>query len=102
MAATVTATDHAATEVAPYTGPGSVAPPPLERPRVLLIGTAFAIAGIAMMFAGLIGIYLAERTSSLATAGSWLPTELIIPLTQPNMGLATLVISMVTMQWAVV
>jgi cytochrome c oxidase subunit 3 len=54
-----------------------------------------------MMFAGLIGMYLAKRADNLATVGSWLPTDLIIPLTQPNMGLATLVISMVTMQWAV-
>jgi heme/copper-type cytochrome/quinol oxidase subunit 3 len=102
MAATVTTTDHAATDVAPYTGPGSVEPPPLERPRVLLIGTVFAIAGIAMMFAGLIGIYLAKRADSLVTVGSWLPTDLLIPLTQPNMGFATLVLSVVTMQWAVV
>ena len=102
MAATVTTTDHAAADAAPYTGPGSVAPPPLERPRVLLIGTAFTIAGIAMLFAGLIGIYLAKRTNTLVTVGSWLPTDLIIPLTQPNMALATLVISIVTMQWAVV
>ncbi len=102
MAATVTTTDHAVADVEPYKGRGSVAPPPLERPRVLLIGTAFAIAGIAMMFAGLIGIYLAKRANNLATVGSWLPTDLIIPLTQPNMALATLVISVVTMQWAVV
>ncbi len=101
MAATVTTTDHAA-DIAPYTGPGSVEPPPLERPRVLLIGTAFTIAGIAMLFAGLIGIYLAKRAQNLVTVGSWLPTSVIIPLTQPNMALATLVISVVTMQWAVV
>jgi len=69
---------------------------------VLLVGTAFAVAGIAMMFAGLIGIYLARRATNLITVGSWLPTDLIIPLSQPNMGLATLVISVVTMQWAVV
>ena len=102
MAATVT-TEPSATAPAPHTGSaGALTPPPVERPRVLLVGTAFAVAGIAMMFAGLIGIYLARRATNLITVGSWLPTDLIIPLSQPNMGLATLVISVVTMQWAVV
>ncbi|MGZ4693798.1 MAG: cytochrome c oxidase subunit 3, partial [Acidimicrobiales bacterium] len=103
MTATVATTETTSAEAAPYEGvPSSAPPPPLERPRVLLVGTIFAIAGIAMMFAGLIGVYLAKRADNLATVGSWLPTELIIPLTQPNMGLATLVLSIVTMQWAVV
>jgi heme/copper-type cytochrome/quinol oxidase subunit 3 len=102
MTATVATTEPTA-EVAPYEGvPGSAPRPPLERPRVLLVGTIFAIAGIAMMFIGLMGVYLSRRANNLATVGSWLPTDLIIPLTQPNMGFATLVISVVTMQWAVV
>ena len=37
------------------------APPALARPRVLLVGTAFAAAAIITLFAGLIGIYLSVR-----------------------------------------
>jgi cytochrome c oxidase subunit 3 len=103
MTATVTTTESAPTEVDAYDGvPSSAPPPPVERPRVLLIGTIFATGGIAMMFAGLLGVYLSRRANNLATVGSWLPTDLLIPLTQPNMGFATLVLSVVTMQWAVV
>ncbi|MCB1031310.1 MAG: cytochrome c oxidase subunit 3 [Acidimicrobiales bacterium] len=71
------------------------------RPRVLLVGTALTAAGVVMAFTGLIGLYLAERASALADGGTWLPEGATIPLTPGNMAMATLLISAVTMWWAV-
>lgn len=75
--------------------------PPVQRPRVLVVGAAFAAGASIMVFIGLIAIYLAERTDTLATSDAWLPKELTIPLQQPNTMLFTLLMSCVTMQWAV-
>jgi cytochrome c oxidase subunit 3 len=71
------------------------------RPRLTLIGTALAAAAVFMMFAGLIGIYLSYRTESLATTGKWLPTGSTIPLTPANTAFLTLILSVITMRWAV-
>jgi cytochrome c oxidase subunit 3 len=77
------------------------AAPPLQRPRVLVVGAAFASAGVVMIFMGLIGIYLAVRANTLATADTWLPTGLEIPLQQPTTIFFTLMLSVATMAWAV-
>lgn len=76
----------------------SLALPPasLPRRRELIIGTAFATAGVVVAMATLIGAYLAAR----AGATEWFAAN-DIPLTQPNMQLLTLGMSVVTMQWAV-
>ncbi len=75
--------------------------PPLQRPRVLVVGAAFAAAATVMIFIGLIGFYLAERADTLAAGDTWLPKEVTIPLQQPNTMLFTLLMSVVTMAWAV-
>ncbi len=78
--------------------PATAAPAPvLPRRRELLFGTAFATAGVVMGMVTLIGAYIAARD---ATGAAWLSTN-VIPLTQPNMQLLTLAMSVVTMQWAV-
>jgi cytochrome c oxidase subunit 3 len=77
------------------------AAPPLQRPRVLVVGAAFASAAAVMIFVGLIGIYLAVRANTLATADTWLPKEILIPLQQPTTILFTLLMSVATMAWAV-
>ncbi len=79
--------------------PASSAPPPahLPRRRELLFGTAFATAGVVMALVTLIGTYVATRD---AAGAAWLADN-TIPLTQPNMQLVTLGMSVVTMQWAV-
>jgi heme/copper-type cytochrome/quinol oxidase subunit 3 len=74
----------------------STLPPTLPRRRELLFGTAFATAGVAMVLISLIGNYIATR--DLAGA-KWLADNQIA-LTQPNMQLLTLGMSVVTMQWA--
>ena len=75
--------------------------PPVQRPRVLVVGTAFAAAASFMVFVGLIGIYLAARADVIASGTAWLPKGVSIPLQQPNTMFITLIMSVFTMQWAV-
>jgi heme/copper-type cytochrome/quinol oxidase subunit 3 len=80
------------------TVPSTALPAPhLPRRRELLFGTAFATAGVVMALVTLIGTYIATRD---AAGAAWLADN-DIPLTQPNMQLVTLGMSVVTMQWAV-
>ena len=44
---------------------GQPPPAPPARPRVLLIGTGFTLAGIVLAFAGLIGLYVGRRAAAL-------------------------------------
>ena len=74
---------------------------PPARPRVLLVGTALAVTGTLMAFAGLIGVYLAQRQAVLAQGGAWLPEGANIPLTPGSIGMATMALSAVTIWWAV-
>ncbi|MFM7069348.1 MAG: heme-copper oxidase subunit III, partial [Actinomycetes bacterium] len=74
--------------------PAVSAPP---RRRELLFGTAFASAGVVMVLITLVGAYLNARG---AAGTNWLANN-DVPLTQPNMMMFTLVMSTVTMQWAV-
>ncbi len=74
-----------------------LAPAPPIRRRELLFATAFASAGVVMVFATLVGAYLAARN---AGGEAWLEGSRI-PLTQANMQMATMVMAAVTMQWAV-
>ncbi len=80
--------------------PDRVEPAPPARPRLLLIGTALVSMSVAVGFASLIGIYVATRAAVISTGGTWLPRGVVIPLTQPNMMMFTLVFSAATMVWA--
>ena len=75
--------------------------PAVQRPRVLVVGTAFAAAASFMVFIGLIGIYLAARVDVVGSGTAWLPEGATIPLQQPNTMFITLIMSVFTMQWAV-
>lgn len=83
------------------------APPGASRPRVLLVGTALAGGAIITLFSALIGLYLSARHAVIAAAPAdekataWLADGNPIPLTPANMAFATLLLSCVTMQWAV-
>ncbi len=94
MATAIADTGHAALPAQP------VAAPPV-RPRLTFIGTALASAAVLMTFAGLIGVYLSYRSQSLRATGKWLPTGASIPLTPANTAMFTLILSVVTMRWAV-
>jgi cytochrome c oxidase subunit 3 len=63
------------------------------------VATAFVAMGSAMVFAALIGLYLQVRVEVLAAGGEWLG-GFNVPLTPPNVMMATLAMSVVTMQWA--
>jgi len=80
---------------------GAPPPAPAARPRVLLLGTGFALVGIVLTFAGLFGIYVEQRAQVLNSGQKWLPKEVTIDLTQFNVALIGLAISVVVMQWAV-
>ncbi len=79
-----------------------LAPPPApRRPRMLFVGTAFSAAAVVMAFMGLLGIYIKVRAETIAGGTTWLPEGVTIPLTAPNVAFATLLMSVVTMQWAI-
>jgi heme/copper-type cytochrome/quinol oxidase subunit 3 len=77
------------------------APAAPARPRVLLIGTALASAAAFMAFVGLVGVYAAARADVVSRGSTWLPEGSTIPLTPANIGMATMLISAVTLWWAV-
>jgi heme/copper-type cytochrome/quinol oxidase subunit 3 len=80
---------------------GNPPPPPPPRPRGLLVGTVLGLSGVVMAFAGVLGYYIHQRALTKAATGAWLPKEVDIPLVPGNMGLITLVMSVVLVQWAV-
>jgi len=90
----------------------SSAPAPfVPRKRTLQIGTAAFTALWVMYFGGLFGAYVSTRNdwndaqSRIAegggTAASWIPDSAQVELTAPTIMTWTLLMSMVTMQWAV-
>ena len=74
---------------------------PLPRQRTLLVGTVFGTAASLMYFAALLGVYLRERADALSGGGEWIPSGANIQLTQPTVAAWTMLMSVVTMQWAV-
>lgn len=74
---------------------------PLPRQRTLLVGTVFATAAALMYFAALFGVYLRERADALSGGGEWIPAGADIQLAPPSVAAWTMLMSVVTMQWAV-
>lgn len=93
MAAASVPASYAPVEAAP------AAPP--ARPRVVMVGTAFAAAACFMLFTGLIGVYLTMRAGVVAEKGTWIPAKVTMPLQQPNVMVLALLMSSITIQWAV-
>lgn len=91
------------TDVSLYRPLSSDAPAPdAARPRMLLIGTAFASAAVFMGFLGMVGLYIGYRQDVIGAGETWLPSGVVIPLTQPNMMLATWSLSGAVLVWALV
>jgi heme/copper-type cytochrome/quinol oxidase subunit 3 len=80
---------------------GTPPPAPPARPRVLLIGTVLSLSAVVLGFAALLAIYIQARADTLAQGQTWLPKDVDIPLTPGTMGLVTLGLSAVIVQWAV-
>jgi heme/copper-type cytochrome/quinol oxidase subunit 3 len=85
-----------ATEIEPMY-PALAAPPAPARPRVLFVGTYLATAAMVMAYAGLIGAYVAARSSQ---GRPWFPDTVTIPLSPPNIAAVTLLMSAVAIHWA--
>jgi cytochrome c oxidase subunit III len=82
--------------------PAEPAAAPRNRPRVVLIGTALVIAAIAAMFVGLFAAYFAARSGAVAAGTEWIPGGAgRIPLTPASVMFVTLVMSSITIHWAV-
>jgi cytochrome c oxidase subunit 3 len=78
----------------------SPAPAP-ARPRVLLLGSSLASGSAAMVVFTLVAIYARLRADVIAGGDKWLPKGANIQLTPGNMGFVTLLMSAVTVAWAV-
>lgn len=86
------------TDIIPADPPA--APP--ARPRVVLIGTSLAIAAIAAAFVGLFAMYFSTRAEFIAGGGDWIPGGAgTIPLAPASVMFVTLVMSSITVHWAV-
>lgn len=72
-----------------------------RRPRVLLIGTSFAAAASVAFMGALLAVYFALRSEHVAAGETWLPDGANIPLAPGNVTMVTLLMSLVTVQWAV-
>jgi cytochrome c oxidase subunit 3 len=83
--------------------PIAAAPPaPPARPRVVAVGAALSAAGVLAFFAGAIAVYAQVRARTLADPSlTWLPETAVFPLQQPNVMMLALLMSSVTIQWAV-
>lgn len=83
--------------------PGRYLAPVLPRRRTLLVATVLGVAASLTFFGGVLGVYLSERADFLRDNpdGSWIPSGVNVQLTAPGVIAWTLLLSVVTMQWAV-
>jgi heme/copper-type cytochrome/quinol oxidase subunit 3 len=70
------------------------------RPRMVMVATALAAAATALAFAGMIGLYIAERSDALANDRAWLPEGATIPLLHGTMNMITFAMAAITAHWA--
>ncbi len=74
--------------------------PVATRPRTVAVGSLLATGAAFIAFAGLVVIYVQQRQHARATGQEWFP-EGSVELGPAGMMMMTLVLSMVTVQWAV-
>jgi heme/copper-type cytochrome/quinol oxidase subunit 3 len=79
---------------------GAPAPPP-RRPRVLLVGSALASGAATMVLVTIVAIYARLRADAVAAGETWLPEDAVVELTPGTMQFVTLLLSAVTVAWAV-
>jgi cytochrome c oxidase subunit III len=75
--------------------------PAAPRPRMLFIATAFACAAIAMLFMGMLAVWVNLRDAAGGTTAAWLPKGVSISMVAPNMMLIIMLGASVMVQWAV-
>jgi cytochrome c oxidase subunit III len=81
-----------------FAGAPAAEPP---RPRVLLVGSALASGAAAMVVLALVAVYTRMRADVIAGGERWLPEDVNVQLSPGNMGMVTLLMSGVTVAWAV-
>ena len=82
--------------------PLATAPAPApRRPRVLLVGAAFGAVASGLVVLTMLAAYLQLRGDRLADGVTALPEGAVLPLTPGNMGMVTLLMSLVTVSWLV-
>jgi heme/copper-type cytochrome/quinol oxidase subunit 3 len=79
----------------------TVPAPPPRRPRVLLVGAAFAAVASSMVVLTMLAAYLQIRGDRIDAGVTALPESIVLPLTPGNMGLLTIAMSAFTMAWLV-
>ncbi len=90
------------TDISPYEPVPHDAPAPEPaRPQLLLIGTCLACAAVLVGYYGLLGHYVSVRADVLQAGEVWIPQGVIIPLTQPNFMMLTMLMSILSMLWAI-
>jgi heme/copper-type cytochrome/quinol oxidase subunit 3 len=72
----------------------------VTRPRTVLVGTMFASAASFMAFVGVIIVYISERGTARTAGTEWFPSG-VVELGPSGFIFATLILSSVTVQWAV-
>jgi cytochrome c oxidase subunit 3 len=101
---TATATATTAPTPAPDTGPAALPPAPEpRRPNVMLVGTLLVIAAGTMLTGGLLAAYFSAREIAQAAGEPWPPEEIFLAIPNATLFVAslTLLMSSVTVQWAV-
>jgi cytochrome c oxidase subunit 3 len=101
---TATATATTAPTPAPDTGPAALPPAPEPRRRnVMLVGTLLVIAAGTMLTGGLLAAYFSAREIAQAAGEPWPPEEIFLAIPNATLFVATLTLLMssVTVQWAV-
>lgn len=70
------------------------------RPRTVVVASVLVTGAATMAFLGLVAVYIDRRAAALASGQEWFP-EGSIELGPAGMMMLTLVLSSVTVQWAV-
>jgi heme/copper-type cytochrome/quinol oxidase subunit 3 len=81
-----------------FAGAPAAEPP---RPRVLLVGSALGSGAAGMVLLALVAVYTSMRADVIASGERWLPEDAVVQLSPGNMGMVTLLMSAVTVAWAV-
>lgn len=74
--------------------------PEAIRPRTLGVGILLATGAVFVAFAALLSIYVQQRQQSRAAGSEWFPED-VVELGPAGMMMMTLLLSAVTVQWAV-
>lgn len=74
--------------------------PEAPRPRTIVVGALFGTGAAFMAFASLVAVYVQQRQQARSAGEEWFPAD-SIELGPAGMMMMTLMLSAVTVQWAV-